>query len=245
MPELEPGDRVDGPGLVASEYLDASRLAARRRAWYGLAQGPTAEDEALEAVVEATPRDVLEVGCGEGELASRITAATGARNVATDLIEAMVSRAAARGLTALVADAARLPFAVASFDAVVASAMLYHVPDLDAAIDETARVLRPDGRLIATTFGAEHLREVWDLVEGPGVRLSFSAENGQALLARRFGRVRRIAHSVPVVFPNAEEVRAYVASTLTRRELADRVPAFEGTFLAHGHHAVFVAEEPR
>jgi SAM-dependent methyltransferase len=46
-----------------------------------------------------------------------------------------------------VADAARLPFAAESFDAVLIRDLLHHLPDRMAALKEARRVLRPGGRL--------------------------------------------------------------------------------------------------
>ncbi len=48
-------------------------------------------------------------------------------------------------LTREVGDVQSLPFADAGFDCVIASWMLYHVPDLDLGVSEIARVLRAGG----------------------------------------------------------------------------------------------------
>ncbi len=50
-------------------------------------------------------------------------------------------------------DAQSIPFEDETFDAVIANHMLYHVPDRPKAIAEIKRVLKPGGRLIATTIG--------------------------------------------------------------------------------------------
>ncbi|MDQ1250468.1 MAG: hypothetical protein QG597_4847 [Actinomycetota bacterium] len=50
----------------------------------------------------------------------------------------------------VVGDALALPYPDASFDAVIASEILEHIPDDDTAIAELARVLRPGGRLAVT-----------------------------------------------------------------------------------------------
>lgn len=52
----------------------------------------------------------------------------------------------ARSAVALVGDAGRLPFADASFDAVICSEVLEHLPDVDAALAEIARITRPGGK---------------------------------------------------------------------------------------------------
>ena len=77
--------------------------------------------------------------------------------LATDASESMVAATAARGLHAEVATIGSLPYPDASFDVVVAAWMLYHVPDLDAALAEVRRVLRPGGSFVAVTNGDRHL----------------------------------------------------------------------------------------
>ncbi|HLE89846.1 MAG TPA: class I SAM-dependent methyltransferase, partial [Anaerolineales bacterium] len=57
-------------------------------------------------------------------------------------------------------DAQSIPYGDETFDAVVANHMLYHVPDRPKAIAEVHRVLKPGGRLIATTIGYGHLKEL-------------------------------------------------------------------------------------
>ena len=235
---------LNDPELVAAQYADERALAARRRVWNEFADGRNGDDVTFDAVTEAHPRRLLEVGCGWGAMAERIRGGTDADVTALDASSRMVELARSRGVRAFVASADALPFADAAFDTVLANAMLYHVPDVERGLDEIARVLTDDGHLIATTFGADNLREVWELVGDPAVELSFSRENGEALLRRRFTQVelRRVTRTV--TFPDADEVRTYVASTITRGRYAARVPAFDGPFVAHGDYAVFVAGRP-
>jgi ubiquinone/menaquinone biosynthesis C-methylase UbiE len=139
------------------------------------------------------------------------------------------------------ADAERLPFPDDSFDVVVANSILYHVPDPTTAIAQFARVMRATSRLVATTYGRNHLREVWSLVGDAVVERSFGLENGRSLLETAFARVERRRGQGTVTFPNADEVRAYISSTVTRAHLADLVPDFDGPLIAHSDFAVFVA----
>jgi ubiquinone/menaquinone biosynthesis C-methylase UbiE len=113
--------------------------------------------------------DVLEVGCGNGmiwrENLGRIPADW--RLTLTDLSPGMVDEARrALGARAeyAIADVQELPFPDASFDAVIANHMLFHVDDRARALGELARVLRSGGQFRATSIGLEHLRRLRELV---------------------------------------------------------------------------------
>jgi SAM-dependent methyltransferase len=143
--------RLDDAALVASEYATDARLRRRASAF-------TAGDVqrvAVEAIAEAQPRRVLEVGCGWGELAARVAAETGAEVVAVDVSPRMVELARQRGVDARVGDVQQLELADGEFDCALAAWMLYHVPDLERGIAELARVLRPGGRLALATWDPE------------------------------------------------------------------------------------------
>ena len=67
--------------------------------------------------------------------------------------------------TSVNGDGTRLPFADASFDRIIASEVMEHVPDDMAALDELTRVLRPGGT-IAITIPAEFPERIcWKLSE--------------------------------------------------------------------------------
>src|SRR5262249_2097577 len=63
-----------------------------------------------------------------------------------------------------VGDAQQLPFASASVDVVLAAHMLYHVPDVERAVEEIARVLRSEGRVVVALNSPEHLHEMFGLL---------------------------------------------------------------------------------
>lgn len=90
---------------------------------------------------------VLDLGCGSGPMRTRLT---GSSYVGIDRSLAELGVARRRSLPVAQGDATRLPCAVASFDIVVVSMALMLVP-LAATLAEVHRVLRPGGRLVATT----------------------------------------------------------------------------------------------
>lgn len=95
---------------------------------------------------------VLDLGCGDGQLTARI-AATGADVAGVDASAAMVEAARARGIRVKLAQAEKLPFASASFDAVFSNAALHWVRGQDEMMAEVRRVLKPGGRFVAEMGG--------------------------------------------------------------------------------------------
>lgn len=112
---------------------------------------------------------VADIGAGTGALLSAIrSTAPDARVVALDASAGMLHLARTRrGATAILADAAALPLADAAADAVILAYVLFHLTDPPLALAEAARVLRPGGRVAATTWAWERASRadtVWDQI---------------------------------------------------------------------------------
>lgn len=97
----------------------------------------------------AHPLRVLEVGCGEGELAAALVEG-GYRVVAIDSDAAAVEIAKARGVDARLATWPL--FDDGQFDAVLFTRSLHHIEPLDAAVAHAREVLQPGGRIIIEDF---------------------------------------------------------------------------------------------
>jgi SAM-dependent methyltransferase len=132
-----------------------------------------------------------------------------------------------------------LPLLDASFDCVAAAWMLYHVADLDGALGEAARVLRPKGRFVAVTNSRTHLRELAAALGVERPEYGFSAENGAEALARHFDRVERLSIEGSIAFPSRDAAQAYVDSSILWRGRS--LPPFDGSFRVRRASAVFVA----
>ena len=100
---------------------------------------------------------VLEIGCGLGTDGAQFAKA-GADYTGVDLTNAAIDLARKRfelfGLTGKfqVADAENLDFPDESFDVVYSHGVLHHTPDIDAAVQEIHRVLKPGGRAIVMLY---------------------------------------------------------------------------------------------
>jgi ubiquinone/menaquinone biosynthesis C-methylase UbiE len=239
--------KLDNPLLVGWEYASEERFAKRSSLFHALLVGDNPDDLAYDTVAEAAPKRVLDAGCGLGELAERFAKELGADVKAIDLSPRMVELTRARGVDVQVGDVQHLPFADGEFDCVFAGWMLYHVPDLDQAIAECARVLRPGGRLVASSYSEHNMPELWALIDGIGPRdlLSFSQTNGAELLKRHFARVEQRDLEAVVIFPDTDSIRTFVASTIDRAHLAPLMPEIHEPVRATTRHVIFVAEKGR
>lgn len=116
-------------------------------------------------------RQILDVGCGAGQLSGHVLkfADPQAQITCFDLAPEMVRRARRRLKSDvpnfLAADLTRLPFADSSFDCITCGYVLEHLPDPRPGLAELARVLQPGGRMLLITsednFGGAWTSRMW------------------------------------------------------------------------------------
>jgi SAM-dependent methyltransferase len=228
------------PILLRRQYANDKNLKIRQdihsRYSVPFVQFP---DWVLSRVLWHGDERILDVGCGAGNYYDRLRVLLPAiQYVGVDIEPGMLDNHAARhaptGLRLSAADAQALPFPEGTFDVVMANHMLYHVPNVERALDECRRVLKPDGVLIAATnsantmpeFNALYRRAIM-LLSSPGKitsgstavpRSAFTLENGTILLARHFYAVVR--HDLPgtLVFKDVDPVMDYLGSWRSMRE---------------------------
>lgn len=219
----------DGGYLRNLQYADSKKLAARagihakygRGDWFSwLASQPDWPSHG----------DVLEVGCGAGWFWAAATPylSPQLRIQLTDISAGMVRPAVIRGrqgghwlwLQGCVADVSHLPFPEASFDAVLASHMLYHVPDPPKALAEIARVLRPRGTAVIATNGLSNMRELFDLrrsvfggKHGDQLSAAFSLENGRPMVEAAFATVELRKYPDLLVCTDPQDIIDYLTSS--------------------------------
>jgi SAM-dependent methyltransferase len=164
------GDRTAAcAGPAASDHADRVQALFDLKAgsWpakYAADGALTGRLALLASTVRALTRaggQLLDLGCGSGELARRL-AADGYLVTGCDVAPAMLRQAieadrerAVRWIR-LEPRWAALPLAAGSLDTVVAASVLEYVPDPRAVLAECARVLRPGGVLVCTVPNVAH-----------------------------------------------------------------------------------------
>jgi len=159
---------------MAGEHGEAPRTEGRTiRWWAGLydtaswlmsfGRAPAIRRMTLEMADVKIGESVLDVGCGTGSLALAAKEAAGPEgsvrgiDASPEMIEQARRKAARAGAGAgfEVALIEELPFPDASFDLVLSSFMLHHLPDgvKRKGLTEVRRVLKPGGRFLAVDFG--------------------------------------------------------------------------------------------
>ena len=188
----------------------------------------TWEDFIFAHLPDLSGKRLLALGCGNATQwrANRQRFAVDATIVLTDLSEGMLAEARAdleedKRFTLLCMDASRLEFEDASFDFVTANHMLYHVPYIAQTLAEVARVLKPDGAMMAATNGANYmldldelLTEFWPAYGGlHTMSLKFNLQNGAEQLSQWFGMVEKKLYPGDLWVTEAQPLVDYVYST--------------------------------
>jgi malonyl-CoA O-methyltransferase len=182
--------------------------------------------------LKVEPRTILDLGAGTGHGTRALKRRfPGAAVVAVDIASGMLQQARQqsrwlRRFERVRADAYSLPFADGAFDLVFSSLMLQWCDDLDAVFGEIARVLKPGGLLLFSTFGPgtlAELREAWAAAGDANNHVNHFFDPHalgtalmQASLAEPVLDVDRIVERYPDVVSLMRELKTIGAHNVTR-----------------------------
>ena len=194
---------------------------------------------------------LLDLATGTGT-AARAAARRGAAVIGVDRSPGMlaIARELSSEIDLRLADAFALPFDRGTFDAVTCGLSLSHFADGEEALGEVLRILRPGGRLVASTWGegssfpTHAVGELLDRCALPGGALDegtwLKPDRGRSKLRRvGFESVSVRRESFTGTFVDADEALAWsVAWPLTTSRLARLDPGLRERFLREAHQAL-------
>jgi len=139
----------------------------------------------LEYLGELNEKRILDVGSGKGRFARVLVERhPQSRLIAFDLSEAML-RHVPSGIGTCAGSMTALPFQNGAFDCAYATESLEHAVDIDTAIAEMCRVVKPGGRIVIIDKNTEH----WGRLETPEWEKWFDRKELEGLLRKHCAHV--------------------------------------------------------
>lgn len=152
-----------------------------------------------------THMSILEIGCGNGELwqSNLQKIPSDCRIILSDISAGMVHDARKRLASATqiafeTFDCHQIPLPDGSIDCVIANHVMFYLHDPQTALKEIRRILKPNGYFLCSTYGANHMKEISQLVTEFDSRIvlsdirlyeMFGLENGASKLQPYFSSV--------------------------------------------------------
>jgi DNA-binding transcriptional MerR regulator len=182
--------------------------------------------------------DILELGCGNGAMwkENYEIIPHSARIVLSDISEGML-RDARRELEELEGvtgeqevserfvfqafDCHEIPYGDETFDCVIANHVLFYCQDIGKVLNEVRRVLKPAGIFVCSGYGAGHMKEITDLVQGFHNQITLSADklyeqfgldNGEEMLTPFFEKVEKRVYEDSLHVDKPEHLIEYILS---------------------------------
>lgn len=222
---------------LKTQYQNATNIASRirlhhafstnRQGWFPwLMEQASITGDSIPA--EKTWTRILELGCGNGKLwiENREKLPANVQVILSDISEGML-REAQHALEKdgrfffHVFDCHQIPFSDESFDIVFANHLLFYCEDIPGVLQECRRVLKPGGKMICSTYGSRHMREITELVQcfNPDIVLAaealyerFGLENGGEILRPYFNEIQCRRYDDAIELDEAEPLISYILS---------------------------------
>lgn len=265
--------------LSSTQYATADKLHARWDLYQHACPIVDIHQVGIDRLKLEGTEDVLEVGCGDGSVlvglrrgghAGRLAGVEITDGMFAESVDEMARESGRLPIEFLVGSADRLPYSDNSFDVVLSFFMLYHMPDIQAALREWSRVLKPGGRLLVATgsqLNKPKQKAFKMLAESligkaapPQFSSSFNLENAERQLAGTFRIVDRYVYRGTIEIQTADP---YLRAFRSTRDMYDPTPtddewetveravraeiekeiARNGTFVDRAERGFFVCEK--
>lgn len=178
---------------------------------------------------------VLELGCGNGimwdekynELPANV------KIILSDFSEGMCKivrekHKEHKNIQVKQIDIQDIPYENNTFDIVIANHMLYHVPNVDKAIEEVYRVLKKDGIFYASTLGTngfqkylnQRFREFDSSMDYFNIEnWSFTLKNGREVLSKQFKNIEMYEYEDSIEIDNENELIEWIFTSVVMQNL--------------------------
>ncbi len=231
---------------LVEQYKDAANINIRIGLHKKYTKNPIGWFQWLYGIMEPlNGKNILELGCGNGELwiANREKIPQDARICLSDISKGMIRDAEERfkmvpgHVSFEVFDCRQIPKPEESYDAVAANHVLFYLTNLDAALSQVQRILRPEGVFYCSTYGRDHMKEISRLVKEFDSRITlsevnlydvFGLENGEEILKKHFRSVEKKSFRDYLEVRDAGALMEYILSCHGNQQeyLSDRYDEF-------------------
>lgn len=239
---------------LKSQYENANNISARirlhkeystnKQGWFPWIYETSILPITEKQLTKKSSIHILELGCGEGSLwlenIDRLPS-----NVLislSDISEGMI-RDVRRNLgnderfEYDTFDCHMIPAQADTYDLVIANHLLFYCADIPQVCREIKRVLKPDGSLICSTYGSNHMKEITELVQKFDKRIVLAAENlydrfglgnGIDILKPFFSNIQTLHYDDEILINHPEPLIEYILSCHGNQNqyLLDRYPDF-------------------
>lgn len=214
---------------LKTQYLNSTNVAARirlhrdyssnREGWFPWLYRKSGIEEHM---------NILEIGCGNGALWTENMQCMpeDIHVTLSDISEGMLrdARKAIRNDNRFAFrcfDAQKIPYGDETFDIIFANHMLFYCDDIPKVLSECRRLLKKDGKLIASTYSSRHMKEITELVQefDKDIVLSsdvlyerFGLDNGADILHPYFESIECVKYEDSIEISDSEPLIDYIVS---------------------------------
>jgi len=209
---------------IKDQYKNSNNLETRINIYQYAKNPETLSQWLVRKIDPGTNLRILELGCGTGSLWTELKKSFPECKITlSDLFNGMIEKAKSllgtNEYDFMNIDYKNIPFTDSQFDIVISNHNLYHAENLDKVISEIHRVLKPGGKLYATTNSNEHLHELRSLINmeewlwpNSIITAAFGAESGQQVLSKHFSKTNKELYENELQITEFEPIKNYLLS---------------------------------